>query len=84
MCILLLSLLSIETVSALSQNITEQVLYSGITQGDKSYKFYTLQISTRYFTGSQSLAFKVVSEAYDSDPDIFISKVRPINFLNLN
>lgn len=74
--VLLFSLLCMQSAVAQNQNITEQVLYSGISQGDKSFKFYTMQISTRYFTGSQSLAFKVVSEAYDSDPDIFISKVR--------
>lgn len=73
--VVVLSLMTMNGAMAQNQNITEQVLYSNIVQGDKSFNFYTLQISTRYFTGSQSLAFKVVSEEYDSDPDIFISKV---------
>lgn len=50
--VLLVSALFVERVEAQNKNITETVLYSGITQGDKSYNFYTMQISTRYFTGS--------------------------------
>jgi hypothetical protein len=32
-------------------------------------------VTQRYFTGVEYLAFKVIQETYDSDPDIFISTV---------
>jgi hypothetical protein len=40
-----------------------------------------MTISERYFDGSQNLAIKVIPNAFDSDPDIFISKVRYINII---
>lgn len=51
------------------------MLYSDISQGDKSFKFFNMNVSNRFFTGTQSLVFKVMQTSYDSDPDIFISKV---------
>ena len=34
-----------------------------------------MTISERYFTGKENLAIRAIVESFDSDPDIFISKV---------
>ena len=57
------------------------ILYSGNYLPDKSYKFYKVTISNRFFTGTQHLAFKAMAIGFDSDPDIYISKVKLRNYL---
>ena len=43
--------------------------------GDKQSAYYQMTISERYFTGKESLAIRAIVESFNSDPDIFISKV---------
>lgn len=33
-----------------------------------------MTVGPRYYTGTQNLIFKVMADAYDSDPDIYISR----------
>jgi len=35
-----------------------------------------MTISDMYFNGTQYLAVRLIQDAFDSDPDLFISKVR--------
>jgi len=46
-----------------------------MTQEAKTFSYYSILVTSDYFTGSQSLIIKVIPEAFDSDPDIYISKV---------
>lgn len=59
----------------MNEEIFEDDILFGESLGDKSYAYYEMSISDRYFNGSQYLAIKVIPETFDSDPDIFISKV---------
>ena len=81
MFLLTVALLALSPVQALYysyseeiQPVTEHVIYEGIHQEEKSFKFYSATIGQRYFTGTEHLIFKVMAEGFDSDPDIFISK----------
>lgn len=59
-----------------NQEIFEQDILTGIKLGDKSNAYYQMTISERYFTGKENLAIRTIVESFNSDPDIFISKVR--------
>lgn len=50
-------------------------MLSGNHLGDKQFSYYQMTISERYFTGKENLAIKVIQDSFDSDPDIFISRV---------
>ena len=43
-----------------------------------------MRVTDAYFSGKESLAIKVSPEAFDSDPDLFISKVSNENSLLLH
>ena len=53
----------------------ENEIYQGNYLDDKQSAYYYLRVSDRFFSGKESLAIRVIPEAFDSDPDIFISKV---------
>lgn len=58
-----------------NKEIFEQDILTGNTLGDKSNAYYQMTISERYFTGKENLAIRAIVESFNSDPDIFISKV---------
>lgn len=55
--------------------IFEQDVVSGNSLDDKSYAYFQMTISDRYFTGVENLAIRVISDSFESDPDLFISRV---------
>ena len=74
----LICLMAAALLGVKGQGITEiyeQDINSGLTLGDKSAAYYQMTISDRYFTGKENLAIKVIMEDFESDPDIFISRV---------
>lgn len=54
--------------------INELETYTGIKQGPESYKYYQMKLGPRYFTGTQNMIFKVLATAFQSDPDVYISR----------
>ena len=66
-----------------NQEIYEQDILTGNKLGDKSNAYYQMTISERYFTGKENLAIRAIVESFDSDPDIFISKVRYHQLTNI-
>ena len=70
----LLSALAI--LSAKAQEIMavdEHKLYEDISQGARSYKFYSMTPTRDYYTEGSHLTFKVIADSFGSDPDIYIS-----------
>lgn len=63
------------------EELYEQDVVSGKSLGDKQFAYYFMTISERYFTGAEQLAIKVIQDSFDSDPDLFISRVSE-RFLN--
>lgn len=53
----------------------ENEIYEGNHLNDKQNAYYYLRVSDRFYSGRESLAIRVIPESFDSDPDIFISKV---------
>jgi len=62
-------------VTADYPEIWEQDVVSGFSLGDKTWGYFQMTISERYFTGVESLAIRVIADSYNSDPDLFISRV---------
>ncbi len=50
-------------------------MVGGNSLGDKSYGYFQMTISERYFTGVENLAIRVIQDSFGSDPDLFISRV---------
>ena len=67
----------------LNMELFEQDIVKGNTLDDKSTAYYYMTISDRYFTGKEDLAIRVKVESFQSDPDIFISKVLLLITFNL-
>lgn len=55
--------------------IKENQLYEHLTQGDKSFEYYTLNVTDTGYSNQAFLMISAMIEGYDSDPDLFISKV---------
>jgi hypothetical protein len=62
----------------------EQDIVTGNTLDDKSTAYFYMTITDRYFTGKEDLAIRVKVESFDSDPDIFISKVKYLKLYSPN
>ena len=56
------------------KDIWEHVLYDDLKQGPNSYSYYKMTVGPRYYTGSEHLTIKVITDNYLSDPDVYISK----------
>ena len=54
--------------------IKEHVLYEGLKQGPRSVSYFRYKIQNEHYYGEEHLAFKVMADAFDSDPDVYISK----------
>ena len=59
-------------------------MYEGISQVEKSYKFYKMTLGKRYVTGNEHMIFKVVASGFQSDPDIYISKANQYPTMSAN
>jgi len=59
--------------------IWEQDVLEGNSLGDKSFGYFQITISERYFTGAENLAIRVIADSFGSDPDLFISRVSVAN-----
>ena len=64
--------------------IWEQDANSGLSQGAKQFSYYQMTVSQMYYTGVENLAIKVSSDSFDSDPDLFISRVSVLSDLNIH
>ena len=63
--------------------IFEQDVVSGNSLDDKSFAYFKMTISDRYFTGVENLAIRVISDSFESDPDLFISRVSKREILEI-
>jgi hypothetical protein len=54
--------------------VKEHTLYENIWQAERSIKYYQYKIQNENYHGKEHLTFKVMADAFDSDPDIYISK----------
>lgn len=54
--------------------IKEHVLYENLKQGPRSVSYFQYKIQNENYYGEEHLTFKVMADAFDSDPDIYISK----------
>lgn len=72
--IIISTLLSITTsVRAASAILEEDLLYADNVIPDKSYDFWNLTVSERYYSGVENLSILAIAMNYGSDPDVFIS-----------
>lgn len=55
-------------------DVKEHVLYEGLSQGPRSVSYFRYKIQNENYYGEEHLAFKVMADSFDSDPDIYISK----------
>jgi hypothetical protein len=63
----------VEVNGDVPQAIWEHVLYEDIKQGPGSHAFFKMTVGKRYYTGTQHLAIKAMADAFESDPDVYIS-----------
>jgi len=53
--------------------LEEDLLYADNVIPDKSYDFWNLTVSERYYSGVENLSILAIAMNYGSDPDVFIS-----------
>lgn len=49
-------------------------MVDNLSQEQQSFKFFELSVGFRYFYDDSYLIIKLITDAFDSDPDLFISK----------
>jgi hypothetical protein len=58
-----------------SRLINEHQLVEGLSQNHTSYAYFKFVVGMRWYTGKENLVVKAIADSFESDPDVFISKV---------
>ena len=59
----------------------EEELISGLHLNPKEFAYYHLRVTNRIYKGQDHLTISAFATSYNSDPDIYISKVSQIALL---